>query len=471
MGRLFWKFFLAFWLALLLAAAGTGTGVWLHKRSLEQEKELPLAKMDEALWLRTAALAFQHGGNEAVRHLLSEQQRTGQAQLLAVDAQGHELLGRPLPPHLLEHVPQGQDSTNRMLITDRNGQQLLLLLDRPNTRTPPPPAPREHATKPPPPPFPHQPGAEPPKPPAGLLLAFGLLASLAFSALAAWYLSRPIRNLRWALRQVEEGRLDTRVHPLMGRHNDEIGDLGADFDRMAHQLETLVNAQKRLLHDVSHELRSPLARLRIAVELARQQPGQIATHLDRIEHESARLDRLVGEVLTLARLESGMTHTPGERFSLGALLADVVEDARFEATESGCHVELSDLAMGKDQLFGEPELLHRALDNIIRNALQHSPAHGQVAIHLSNRDGKLVLSIADNGPGVPENELHSIFEPFHRGRHARKGSGYGLGLAIARRAIERHAGSIAASNRPEGGLCITIEWPRDEGRETARVSA
>ena len=158
-----------------------------------------------------------------------------------------------------------------------------------------------------------------------------LLGCLAASALLAWYFAKPVRNLRWAMGAVAEGRLETRIQSRMGRRRDEIADLGRDFDRMALELQRLVESQRQLLHDVSHELRSPLARLQAAIGLARQDPRQIEMTFDRIECESARLAALVGELLTLARLESGRDETPARPLDLVELLADIAEDARFEA--------------------------------------------------------------------------------------------------------------------------------------------
>ncbi len=444
MGRLFWKFLVAFWLALLLAGAVVGTTVWLHQRVQEQVAERLATGPRDALLVRTAALTLRHGGVEALRSLLEEWRDERGVPVLAVDESGRELLARPFSPEALAGARElaatdTRPRVARLVPASDGGQDLLFVLAREGS------VPHRHRP--------------PPSPPLALLLLGGLLASLAFSALLAWSFSRPIRNLSWALRQVEEGRLETRVQPLMGRRRDEISDLGADFDRMAGQIEALVGAQKRLLHDVSHELRSPLARLQVAVGLARQQPDKLDQYLERIERESQRLDRLVGEVLTLARLESGMVQGGREGIDLGDLLSGVVEDARFEADAQGRRIELVNDAEGRDRLHGQAELLHRAIENVIRNALNHSPAGSSVEVAL-RQDGRcLSLTVEDEGPGVPEAELATIFEPFRRGAHEQDGNGYGLGLAIARRAIEAHGGVIHAENRPQGGLRVKVTLP------------
>lgn len=444
MGRLFWKFLIAFWLALLLAGAVVGTTVWLHQRAQEQAAERLATGPRDALLVRIAALTLRHGGVDALRSLLEEWRDERGVPVLAVDDSGRELLRRPFGPEALAGARELAQSdvrprVARQVSASDGSQYLLFVLAREGT------VPHRH--------HPPQP------PPFAFLLLGGLLGSLAFSALLAWYLSRPIRNLSWALRQIEEGRLETRVRPLMGRRRDEISDLGADFDRMAGQIEALVGAQKRLLHDVSHELRSPLARLQVAVGLARQQPAKLDQYLERIERESQRLDQLVGEVLTLARLESGMVQGRWEEIDLGDLLAGVVEDACFEAEAEGRRIGLVNEAEGRDRLHGQAELLHRAIENIIRNALRHTPEGGAVEVALREGGLGLRLTVDDHGPGLPEAELAAIFKPFRRGVHEQEGNGYGLGLAIAQRAIEAHGGVIQVVNRPEGGLQVIIDLP------------
>lgn len=444
MGRLFWKFLIAFWLALLLAGAVVGTTVWLHQRAQEKAAERLAIGPRDALLVRTAALTLRHGGVGALRSLLEEWRDERGVPVLAVDDSGRELLGRPFDLEALAGARELAQSdvrprVARQVSASDGSQYLLFVLARdgavPHRRRPSQP------------------------PPFAFLLLGGLLGSLAFSALLAWYLSRPIRNLSWALRQIEEGRLETRVRPLMGRRRDEISDLGADFDRMAGQIEALVGAQKRLLHDVSHELRAPLARLQVAVGLARQQPAKLDQYLERIERESQRLDQLVGEVLTLARLESGMVQEMREEIDLGDLLAGVVEDACFEADAQRRRIGLANEAEGRDRLHGQAELLHCAIENVIRNALHHTPEGGTIEVALREGGLGLRLTVDDHGPGVPEAELAAIFKPFRRGVHEQDGNGYGLGLAIARRAIEAHGGAIQAVNRPEGGLRVIIDLP------------
>lgn len=330
---------------------------------------------------------------------------------------------------------------------------------------PPPPPPYSGAEHYWPPSPPHS-GAELHRPPHEHLpfpplmpLLAGAVVSLVFAALLAWYFSKPIRSLRAAFEAATNGRLDEPVEPKMGKRRDELADLGRDFDRMAQRLKSLMDGQRRLLHDVSHELRSPLARLQAAIGLARQQPERLDDTLARIERESVRMDKLVSELLTLSRLEAGMAGKLDEDVSMSELLTDVVDDARFEAETSGCRVEFE--AHGEATLQGNAELLHRAVENVVRNALKHSPAGGlvSIAVRVNANDRSVSISVSDEGAGVPESELHAIFEPFFRGNQANAPDGHGLGLAISQRVIMAHHGSISAGNRTTGGLCVTLSLP------------
>lgn len=313
---------------------------------------------------------------------------------------------------------------------------------------PPPPG------KPPHPPGPPRPGY--PFVPVVPLIAT-LLASLIFATLLAWYFSKPIRSLRSAFESMVGGKLETRLGPAMGKRRDELADLGHNFDRMASHLNDLIDGQRRLLHDVSHELRSPLARLQAAIGLARQQPERLESSLQRIERESVRMDRLVGELLTLSRLEAGVMGAMEEEVNVGELLAGVVADARFEAEASGRTVEFS--GCGEMLVTGNAELLHRALENVVRNALRHTPEGGKVTLEVRLDANNLRIAILDHGPGVPAKELNGIFEPFFRGGESQNTDGHGLGLAIARRVVESLGGSIRALNREGGGLCVEIMLP------------
>lgn len=332
---------------------------------------------------------------------------------------------------------------------------------------PPPPPPQLGEHRPPPefersgpPHHPPPPGGNRPGGPLPIFpLIAGLIASLFCAAGVAWYFAKPIRHLRNAFATAAEGNLDTRVGSAMDGRRDELADLGQDFDRMTERLQALMAAQKRLLHDVSHEMRSPLAHLQAAIGLARQQPGRLEDSLARIEHEGERMNGLIGELLTLSRLEAGVSG-PQEKVDLGELLTEIVEDARFEGAAEQVGIDYA--AAPGLVVQANPELLHRAIENVVRNGLRFSPAGTSLQIAAKPAaDGMIRLHIADQGVGVPETELEAIFTPFYRGRNLATGDGYGLGLAIARQVISTVNGKIAAKMKSDGstGLLIEIVLP------------
>jgi signal transduction histidine kinase len=286
----------------------------------------------------------------------------------------------------------------------------------------------------------------------------GLVASAVTAALLAWFMAKPIRTLRDAFDAAAAGRLDIRIGGAMGRGKDELTDLGRDFDAMVERLHALISGQRRLLHDVSHEMRSPLARMQAAIGLASQQPDQSREALERIERESVRMDRLIGELLALARLQAGFTGKMDDDIDLRELLAVILDDAAFEARARNRSVEVGAEADGLVR--GNVELLRRALENVVRNAIKYSHEGGAVVVRASaGPPGRVVIAVCDTGPGVPEADLASIFEPFFRGQNGGNADGHGLGLAIARRIVEAHGGTIRAANNADGGLCVRIELP------------
>ncbi len=313
------------------------------------------------------------------------------------------------------------------------------------------------------------PGAMPPgHPPGGFLLkGFSVHLAIYFVVggficyLLAWRLTAPLRTLRSAAQRLAAGDLSARTNVGSHAQGDEIADLGRDFDRMAERIEALMHSQKQLVRDISHELRSPLARLSVALELSRRHANSASgPALDRIEQETARLNDMIGELLTLSLLEGGGNANIMELFDLSSLVAEVVEDCDFEAVADNRRVELS--AIEGIQINGNRELLRRALENVVRNALRYTASGSAVEVMLSNGAGQEVsISVRDHGPGVPKEALAEIFRPFYRVAESRdrQSGGAGIGLAIAARAVELHGGSIKALNMPDGGLEIDMVIP------------
>lgn len=300
--------------------------------------------------------------------------------------------------------------------------------------------------------------------PPDYLIAIAL-GGVIFSAGLAAYLASPIHRLQVGFGRLAQGDLSVRLVPTMGRRKDEVADLARDFDAMAERLQELVIARDRLLHDVSHELRSPLARMRLAADLLRRDPGRLEASLDRIDRDAGHLDALVGELLTLARLESDTSRSE-DYFDLLEVLRLVTDDARFEADAQGValNVELPMDSADDDWLIlGSGQLVHRAFENILRNALRFSSQGSVVGLTLE-RTGPdcCIVTVDDEGPGIADGEATRLLEPFVQGAN-QSGSGFGLGLGIARRAIAASGGSVTLANRVGGGLRVTIALPLARG--------
>jgi two-component system, OmpR family, sensor histidine kinase CpxA len=302
-----------------------------------------------------------------------------------------------------------------------------------------------------------------------LLLVSVLTAGLVCYALAR-HLTSPMVRLRAATRRLATGDLSARVGSS-GPGGDELADLGHDFDRMAERLEEVVGSQRRLLRDISHELRSPLARMNVALGIARQRSRAPDDVLDRIELEAERLNALIGQLLTLSRFEAGEAAMERESVNLAALVRGVVDDADFEAR--ALHREVRVVRCDECMLEGQGALLESAVENVVRNAVRHSPERRAVEVSLEHNSSAprphAAVRVRDFGPGVPEAELPRLFRPFHRVGDARdrQSGGTGLGLAITERAVRLHGGTVDARNAPGGGLIVELWFPLAQGEPDA----
>jgi len=268
-------------------------------------------------------------------------------------------------------------------------------------------------------------------------------------------LTKRIRQLRSTVQVIADGDLSARV-TLKG--TDEVSALATDFNRMADRINEMLTSQRQLVSDVSHELRSPLARLRIALELAERADNPV-TSLQRIEKEADELESLVTGLLSLARIESGQSQLEKQTLSLCELLKLIVEDANFEGQAMQRQVEL--MHCDSITLFADPVMLRSAIENVIRNALHYTPPDSQVLVSVLQTQNSVNISVDDQGEGVPPQALVRLFEPFARVAEARDrlSGGYGLGLAITGKVIQAHNGKVTAENRKEGGLRVTLSLP------------
>ncbi|MCW0181837.1 MAG: HAMP domain-containing histidine kinase [Zavarzinia sp.] len=419
--RLFWKILIGFWITFILIIEG----VWLSFTLQDlppREHDMEQARLVAETQLAGTVFALEEGGIAGLDALLADWPAEVRSRFSLWGA------GASLPP--------AENALTREAVA-ADGSRWTLRYDAT-------PAPRIR-----PGPFDVPPS----------LIYLGIIGGLVFSAGLAWYLTWPIIRLRGGFATLAGGDLGVRLAPRMGRRRDEIADLARDFDAMAERLEALVSQRDQLLNDVSHELRSPLARLQVSIGLARQNPERFDAVLHRIEDEARRIDAMVGELLSLARAEAG-TPPADDYFDLNSLVLAVIGDARFEAEPARLTIasNLDDGQVEDVVIAGDAELMRRALENILRNAIRHAPAGSTIAVDVAPRPERVVITVADQGKGMAEADLAHMFEAFVRGAGAHQG-GFGLGLAIARRAVLSHGGTIEGRNQPGGGLEVRIELP------------
>jgi two-component system sensor histidine kinase CpxA len=460
MKSLFLKIFLSFWMAqaLFLALA------MVAAIAFRPQTESPHWEYIRNNTAAETVNAYEVGGQNRLRAKLNEVDRGLRIHVFLFDQKGNELSGRPVPAWA-EDLARGQQQryipllewfSPRRLVTQpvagANGDEYTIVMEVP----PRPlfPLLREHP------------------PGTGLLLA--ILTSGIVCYFLARYLTSPVRRLRSATQRLAAGELSSRADEPPAHRRDEIAELVRDFNTMAGRLESLVGAQAQLLKDISHELRSPLARLNVALGLARQRAGVEAQEvLERIELEANRLNELIGRLLTLARLEGGEDSASRAPFSLNEQVEDITEDADFEAQGRNRRVrcEIHDEAI----LVGSPALVHSAIENVVRNATRHTAEDTEVVIQMSREvrgeHSEAVVRVIDCGPGVPESSLGKLFHPFYRidDSRGRQTGGVGLGLSITERAVRLHGGSVRAMNRPQGGLEIEMRFPLDPNLQPAAI--
>jgi len=447
---LFLRIFLTFWFAtVLLGATLVALALTTDPRAaVFRRHEQRLARLGQDL-----VASYEAGGGTALP--IPGPRRFGGGDppvFLFRDGEG-PLSGASLPPMARRLAAEAAETGERQLRRGRRGVWLAMPLSLQSSQEQP-----------------YVLVAEVPPPsrvemlldPYGLTLrlgfAFGIIGVVSY--FLARFLAAPIRELRRATRQLAEGDLTARVGPTLGSRRDESAELGRDFDRMAGRIEALVGAQKRLLGDISHELRSPLARLGVALGLARQKGGAgVEGSLDRIEREAERLNELIGELLTLTRLEGGGEGLAREAVDLAGLVRAVVADADYEVRARGRSVRVEVCTAVAVQ--GVPELLRRALENVVRNAARFTAEGTEVEVSLLREGATVRVTVRDHGPGVPEASLADLFRPFYRVADARdrQSGGTGIGLAITDRAVRLHGGSVRAANAPGGGLAVTLDLP------------
>jgi two-component system OmpR family sensor kinase len=458
MKSLFLRVFLSFWLAMgVIVVAGSAlTAFVTWKRFDALQRIEPSDVADSAL------VPLKQGGLPALREWLQEVDKSETTvRTYVLDMHGQDVIGRPLTDRIQRRVTR-MASLGYLADADNNPPPLMADPLRTSPQIIGPDGAVYTIF------FDYSRRA-----PLGLLGAPGvtialLSVALSVSALVSWwlahYISRPVARLQTSARALAAGNLEARVGEDISIREDELGVLARDFDRMAERIRSLLASKEALLRYVSHELRSPLARLRVALSLARREGADKAREFDRMERETERLDALIGQILRFSRLAGDDPSIKPQRVDLSLMLAEVVEDARLEGRgdekavvwEPGAHVEV----------MGSSEALRSAIDNVMRNALRYTPKQSQIEVQLhldtdaTSGRKHVRISIRDHGRGVPESDLERIFEPFYRVVETgdREG-GSGLGLAITARVLNVHGGRVSARNAPDGGLIVELSLP------------
>lgn len=453
MRSLFLKIFLSFWVAqalfLILAI--------LITVAVRERGESATWDAQQAAVFNKAIEIYEKGDPAELRRYLEEVRDSLHARAFLLDEQGQEVSGRDLPrwaESLGKGItPPARDLWQRFMPSPFRRQSLVAASGHRYTLV---------AFVPPG-------GRFGPSGVPGLSILIGILSSGLVCYLLARYLTSPVVRLRAATQRLAAGDLTARAGGLSAGRRDEMAQLVRDFDTMAERLEAAVNAQSRLLNDISHELRSPLARLTVASALAHQRSGpEAGSALDRIDLEADRLNDLIGGLLTIARLDSPTDSRQKALIPLRPMIEGIAADADFETQGRNCRVE--SVIQDDCVVVGAPILLHSAIENVVRNAARYTRdgTSARVSLERSQGDGvpEAVIRIVDSGPGVPEDALDKLFRPFYRIDNARgrQTGGVGLGLAITERAVRLHGGTVKASNRPEGGLQVEIRLPLAVGR-------
>ncbi len=443
--RLFWKMFLPFWVAqaLLLGALYLRLHYRMHSERpwwIQPERQVM------PVLAETAARAYEAGQQPALAAQLGKFSLKNRSEYWLLDSGGRELSGRPISHQILEHAVEASKSEGLL----RSYEPNVLLASTTTARgrytlvaefIPPPLSERV---------------------PGDILwtLKLGTLVSAILCFIIAHYLSKPIERLRLATNELARGNLDIRVGNSIGKRRDEIADLVHDFDSMAGELRNQIQSERNLLSGVSHELRSPIARIRLALTLARSNDAaEREEMLDRIEQDTIQLDSMLERILTVARLESGQQKPTLKPILLNDIVDNVLHDARFEAAASDKTINYA--SAGDLSVNGDPNLLRSALENVVRNAIFYSGKGSVIGIVLKRENDTAVITVRDSGPGVPEHALPLLFKPFYRVDDARGTTtgGMGLGLAIVRHALAVHGGTVTAKNVLPHGLEVEFRLP------------
>ena len=454
--KLFQRIFATFCAVIICAIFVASFSFWLDQQSQAENHFNQQRAIDEIL-LANAVSAFRVRGEAGAREMLQgwhEGQGPEKILIITGDEQS-DLLGRKVDAKRIEkareYALENPDSKSVHLEYGRWGEEYLFFIrnwDSTEIQRRPSPLyipglPLEQTW--------HE----------IIILGFIFLVGLALAYILANNITRPIRILGQGMKRLAAGELETRITQLMDNRDDELSQLAIQFDKMAQQLQQLVAKERHLLHHVSHEMRSPLARMQAIVGLIQSQPQKQEQYLQRLESELVRMDTLVGELLTLSRLETANVKLEKEPLKLVPFMRNLVEDSQTLAEKNGQIVDLVIEKMPEDaEILANESYLYRAFDNVIRNAMNYSPEGSTIKVHMRQDAKNWLMDVTDNGPGVAENQLPHIFTAFYRADSSGNKPGTGLGLALAKHIVEQHCGNIKAENIQPNGLRVCFIFPK-----------
>ena len=451
MRSLFLRFFIAFWVLIGLIIGGAAVSGFLYAERLQ----VTIEDFEVGNSMAEASAVLASGGRDALAGWVRHLPRDDGVIVYIVDAEGRDIVDRDLPFAMQRYIQRhrghapDRPANNDAAPRERRRHRVLPQLAAPDG---------EILTM----------LVAPVRLPGSfwarsderlMLLIFALVISGVLSYALAAAFARPVSKLRAATVALAEGNLDIRVADSLGKRRDELGMLGRDFDAMAEKLQRAAEKQTELSRNISHELRSPLARIRVAIELARRKAGELP-EFQRLETDTERLDSLIGQLLSYARLDDD-NQANATTINMHDLVSEVAENVNFEY--GGNKRVVIDWQAGEHaSINGRRGAILSAVENVVRNAVKHSPDDHDVIVRAKLRNDKLSIDVEDQGPGVPVEDLARIFEPFYRTRTSAEldgNGGTGLGLAIAKRAVESHGGQVEAAEAAAGGLRVRIDLP------------
>lgn len=435
MTRLFWKIF--FWLIAVNFGLATLFFLMSGERLSLSKQKLPVEKVRNIQLQRILAVSYliEYAGPEVARAYLLDIPQS-QPSVWVVDKGGQELLNRSIPFFI-----KNSNQVHHQIVSSSKNKEFDVFSYMPDKE-------EEKA---------FLDGQYPKIIRPIFYFGGGLIACFWL----AWYLSRPVKLLTDSAKSISNGTFN-KVLPKLGNRKDELVSLAYEFDNMANEIQTKQQALKQVLSDVSHELRSPLTRVRLSLGLLEQQQQKFTPkNLAKVTHELDRLDELIDQILTVVQLENNPNYPLDDYIELKGLLSTIINNISIELEHKSCNITLQTKDISDDLVMkGNKELLYRAFENIIRNAVKHTPEQSEVLVKISDLGSHICIQFIDNGSGVPENELQHLFMPFFRMESSRNTEGYGLGLTICQRAIEHNKGKIIAKNATTG-LIIEVMFSID----------